>query len=71
MYGPLSALMLTYGPKHENFKTDAAGLDIDRFCMVLDIEWYRWASNGPNNGKHRVQRQKSKLRFLMAKCNIY
>ena len=24
-------LMLTYGPKHENFKADAADLDIDRF----------------------------------------
>ena len=54
--------------KHENFEADAADLDIDRFCY----EWYRRALTGPNNGKKqrqnfwRVQRQKSKLRFLMA-----
>ena len=36
-----------------------------------------WASNGPNNGKNRVQRQKSKLRFLwpsvgiIRNCSIY
>ena len=30
---------------HENFKADAADLDIHRFCY----EWYRWAPNGPNN----------------------
>ena len=39
--------MLTYGLKREDFKDDAADLDIDRFRE----EWYRWASNGPNNGK--------------------
>ena len=31
MYSPPFPLMLTYGPKHENFKADAADLDIDRF----------------------------------------
>ena len=46
--------------KHVNFKADAADLDIDRFCY----EWYRWASNGPNNGKKRVRRQKPKLLFF-------
>ena len=61
MYSPPFPLMLTYGPKHENFKADAADLDIDRF----HYEWYRWASNGPNNGKNRLHCQKSKLRFFL------
>ena len=46
--------MLTYGLKHENFKADAADLDINRF----HYEWYQWASNGPNNGKKQSAAQK-------------
>ena len=60
MHGPPLPLMLTYGAKHENFKADAADLDIVRFRK----KWYRWASNGPNDGKKRVQRPKTKLRFF-------
>ena len=31
IYSSPLPLMLTHGPKHENFKEDAADLDIDRF----------------------------------------
>ena len=54
LYSPPFPLMLTYGPKHEKFKADAADLDIDRFCY----EGYRRAPNEPNNGKNRAQLQK-------------
>ena len=42
MYSPPFPLMLTYGPKHENFKVDAADLDIDRFrkkMVPIGIKW--------------------------------
>ena len=54
MYSLPFLLILTYGPKHENFKADAAALDIDRF-----------AKNGHQMDeimeKNWVQCQKSKL----------
>ena len=63
IYSPPFLLMLTYGPKHENIKVHAADLDIERFCS----KWYRWPLDGPNTGKNRLQRLKSKLQVsLMA-----
>ena len=58
--GDPSSARVDVWTKYEDFKTDAADLDIDRFSQ----KWCRWASNGPNNTKQRVQPQKLKLRFF-------